>query len=178
MELVSKIQQLRKEKNWTRPKLAGMVGVTWETIKAYEVKGAFPSIHVAFRLANALNCKVDDLFEVVEENEQKGAEATVYIEIQKNYREASVECMKELCKRAGVQYRDPSESEKLLNEMNKNGYSIRIERYTNKRSLGQYLVLTDLDLNLVHGYKVDLNLKDFEVRKTSITQANKVPFLK
>lgn len=62
LQLITNIQKLREEKRLSRPKLAELVGVSWETIKAYEVKGAFPSIHVAFKLAVALGCKVDDLF--------------------------------------------------------------------------------------------------------------------
>jgi putative transcriptional regulator len=62
MELKSNIQQLREAKRFSRPQLAQQVGISWETIKAYEVKGAYPSIHVAFKLAKALDCTVDDLF--------------------------------------------------------------------------------------------------------------------
>jgi DNA-binding XRE family transcriptional regulator len=64
VELKTNIQKLRERKRYSRPQLAERSGVSWETIKAYEVKGAFPSIQVAFKIANALECKVDDLFDM------------------------------------------------------------------------------------------------------------------
>jgi DNA-binding XRE family transcriptional regulator len=71
VKLVPNIQELREEKRFTRPQLAEKAEVSWETIKAYEVKGAYPSIHVAFRIAKALECNVDDLFTVTEETEEQ-----------------------------------------------------------------------------------------------------------
>lgn len=70
IELTTKLQTLREEKRLSRPKLAELVGVSWETIKAYEVKGAYPSIHVAFKLAKVFDCSVDELFEVSEIKEE------------------------------------------------------------------------------------------------------------
>jgi DNA-binding XRE family transcriptional regulator len=68
MRLISNIQQLRENKRFSRPQLAERVDVSWETIKAYEVKGAYPSIHVAFKMAKALECRVDDLFTIEDDN--------------------------------------------------------------------------------------------------------------
>ena len=53
-------------KGLSRPALAEKVGVSWETIKAYEVKGAFPSLKVAFKIAKELDVKIDDLYEITE----------------------------------------------------------------------------------------------------------------
>lgn len=77
MKLVPNIQTLREQKRFTRPQLAEFAEVSWETIKAYEVKGAYPSIHVAFKIAKALECSVDELFTMVdEEPEQEPIELT------------------------------------------------------------------------------------------------------
>lgn len=59
----SNIKFYREKKGLTRPALADKVGVSWETIKAYEVKGAVPSLKVAFKIAHVLDVKVDELFE-------------------------------------------------------------------------------------------------------------------
>ena len=62
----SNIKVYREMKGLSRPALAEKVGVSWETIKAYEVKGAFPSLKVAFKIAKELDVKIDDLFEITE----------------------------------------------------------------------------------------------------------------
>lgn len=62
MSIVNKLQEKRVEKGLTRPQLAEKAGVSWETIKAYEVKGALPSLTVALKMADALECKVEDIF--------------------------------------------------------------------------------------------------------------------
>lgn len=59
----SNIKSIRTNKGLSRPVLAEKVGVSWETIKAYEVKGAYPSLKVAFKIAQELGVKVDDLYE-------------------------------------------------------------------------------------------------------------------
>lgn len=66
----SNIKLYREMKRMTRPALAKKVGVHWETIKAYEVKGAIPSLNVAYRIAKVLDVKIEDLyeFEILEEN--------------------------------------------------------------------------------------------------------------
>lgn len=62
----SNIKVYREMKGLSRPALAEKVGVSWETIKAYEVKGAFPSLKVAFKIAKELDVKIDDLYEITE----------------------------------------------------------------------------------------------------------------
>ena len=59
----SNIKLYREMKRMTRPALAKKVGVQWETIKAYEVKGATPSLKVAYRIAKVLGVKIEDLYE-------------------------------------------------------------------------------------------------------------------
>ena len=69
VHITNNIQEKRKEKDLSRPELAGMVGVNWETIKAYEVKGVVPSLPVAFKLSVALETPLSDLFsaEIIEQ---------------------------------------------------------------------------------------------------------------
>ena len=67
MEIVNKLQEKRVEEGLTRPQLAEKAGVSWETIKAYEVKGALPSLTVALKIAETLKCKVEDIFSYVAE---------------------------------------------------------------------------------------------------------------
>lgn len=62
----SNIKVYREMKGLSRPALAEKVGVSWETKKAYEVKGAFPSLKVAFKIAKELDVKIDDLYEITE----------------------------------------------------------------------------------------------------------------
>lgn len=62
VEIESKLQEARMERGFTRPQLAEKAGVSWETIKSYEVKGATPSLPVALKIAHALDKTVDELF--------------------------------------------------------------------------------------------------------------------
>jgi putative transcriptional regulator len=66
INLKSRIKEIREEAGFSRPKFAEMVDVHWETIKAYEVKGAYPSLKVAFKIAKALDVKIEDLYENVD----------------------------------------------------------------------------------------------------------------
>ena len=59
----------RLEKKLTRPQLAEFAEVSWETVKAYEVKGATPSLQVALKIAKALDTTVEDLFGMLIEPE-------------------------------------------------------------------------------------------------------------
>ena len=66
----SNIKHYREKNGLSRPALAKKVGVHWETIKSYEVKGAVPSLKVAYRIAKEFGVRIDDLFdfETLEEN--------------------------------------------------------------------------------------------------------------
>ena len=69
MTVTHKIKQRREELRYSRPQLAEEVGVGWETIKAYETKGAIPSLPVALKLAKVLELSMEELF-TLEEIEQ------------------------------------------------------------------------------------------------------------
>lgn len=58
----SNIKIYRENKGLTRPAIAEKVGVSWGTVKAYEVKGAYPSLKVTYRIAKKLGIKIDDLY--------------------------------------------------------------------------------------------------------------------
>jgi putative transcriptional regulator len=62
MEMQNRLREIRKEKDLTQEKLAGMVGVTRQTIISVE-KGRFvPSVRLALELAQALEISVNELF--------------------------------------------------------------------------------------------------------------------
>jgi DNA-binding XRE family transcriptional regulator len=62
LEIVNNLQKIRTDNGLSRPQLAEQIGVSWETVKAYEVKGGLPSLKVALKIANVLKCSVEDVF--------------------------------------------------------------------------------------------------------------------
>lgn len=61
-KLHNKLKEIRNQKNLTQEKLAGMVGVTRQTIIAVEKEKFIPSTKLALELAQALNISFDELF--------------------------------------------------------------------------------------------------------------------
>lgn len=62
MKLQNRLREIRTERNLTQEKLAGMVGVTRQTIISVE-KGKFvPSVKLSLELAQALDISIDQLF--------------------------------------------------------------------------------------------------------------------
>ena len=62
MEIKNKLREIRTERGLTQEQLAGMVGVTRQTIISVE-KGRFvPSVRLALELAQALDTSVNELF--------------------------------------------------------------------------------------------------------------------
>jgi putative transcriptional regulator len=70
MLLTNHIKQHRARLNLTQEQLAKMVAVSRQTILAVEKGQYVPSTLLAFRIAAALEMRVDDLFELEEEGEQ------------------------------------------------------------------------------------------------------------
>lgn len=100
-------------------------------------------------------------------------------DLTEQYKELSVECMEDLCDMAGVEYREPKEAELLVKDMLKRGYKVKVVKYNHDGcSVGQYLILTDMDLNVVHGYKIYIDFERFAIHKENITENEQVPFLK
>jgi len=59
------IKQHRARMNFTQQDLAIKTGVSRQSINAIEKRGYIPSTLLALRIAEALEMKVDDLFELI-----------------------------------------------------------------------------------------------------------------
>lgn len=64
--MIVTVKAKRREKNYTQEKLAKKVGVGRSTISEIEAGKHVPSVDVALRIANALDCKVEELFRLKE----------------------------------------------------------------------------------------------------------------
>jgi DNA-binding XRE family transcriptional regulator len=63
----TRIKELRARYNLTQDDLADKVGVTRQTL-LYLEKGKYnPSLVLAARIAKAFNCKIEEVFEIIEE---------------------------------------------------------------------------------------------------------------
>ena len=78
MTFGEKVRSLRKEKKLSQQELASMVGVSYRTIRSWELEGRFPKQNVLYqKLADALQCDVsylmsaDEAF-ITEASEQFG----------------------------------------------------------------------------------------------------------
>lgn len=60
--MVSKVKEIRKEKQITQDHLAGMVGISRKYLSMIESNKATPSVDIAVRIANALSVNVAKLF--------------------------------------------------------------------------------------------------------------------
>lgn len=67
MELINHIKQHRARLDLTQEQLAGRVGVRRQTIIAIEKRQYVPSTMLAFLIARELGMRVDELFELVDE---------------------------------------------------------------------------------------------------------------
>lgn len=67
MRLVCKISDMRRKNNrMTQNELFEKTGIDVTTISAYENNRKIPNIITAWKIAKALNCQVDDLYEEIE----------------------------------------------------------------------------------------------------------------
>ena len=72
MTFGEKVRSLRKEKKMSQQELASMVGVSYRTIRSWEVEGRFPKQNVLYqKLADALQCDVSYLMSENEALSQK-----------------------------------------------------------------------------------------------------------
>jgi len=55
------LRRLRVRAGLTQPQLAEQVGVTWSSISGYECGKNVPPLVVLVRLADCLDCKLDEL---------------------------------------------------------------------------------------------------------------------
>lgn len=58
----NKVKQHRQLANFTQAAIAQQIGVSRQTVHAIESAKYVPSTELALRLAQALHCKVEDLF--------------------------------------------------------------------------------------------------------------------
>ena len=77
MEGVEKVrlEEIRKQKHFTRRRLSIASGVTENSIFRYERKMRVPDVETAGTMARALGCTVDDLLSDTHESEPKAQEA-------------------------------------------------------------------------------------------------------
>jgi putative transcriptional regulator len=62
----TRIKELRARYNLTQDELADMVGVTRQTL-LYLEKGKYnPSLVLAAKIAKVFECKIEDVFEIIE----------------------------------------------------------------------------------------------------------------
>lgn len=58
----STLPELRRERGWSQQRLADELGVSRQTVISIE-KGRFdPSLPLAFRIAAAFDCRIEDVF--------------------------------------------------------------------------------------------------------------------
>lgn len=68
MALLNHIKELRKTRNITQADLATQAGVSRKTINTIENSIFIPSTVLALRLAQVLDVRVEDIFELKEES--------------------------------------------------------------------------------------------------------------
>ena len=56
------LKVLRAQRSWTQARLAEELGVSRQTVNALEAGRYDPSLPLAFRLASAFGCRIEDLF--------------------------------------------------------------------------------------------------------------------
>ena len=66
--LHNRLRQIRQKRNYTQQELAKAVCVSRQTIIAIEKGGYAPSVELALKLAGHLNCSVEQLFWLQEDN--------------------------------------------------------------------------------------------------------------
>ena len=62
LDMKNRIRVLRAEKSWSQAELAEKVGVSRNSINAVENGKFDPSLPLAFRIADAFELKIEDVF--------------------------------------------------------------------------------------------------------------------
>jgi hypothetical protein len=91
-------------------------------------------------------------------------------DLNEQYQQQSESCMEELCKQAGVNYKEFEEPPALLRALGKNNYTIRVAPYTvQDKAVGQFLILRKLDTQeFVRGQEVYIHFSDYTVREREV----------
>jgi putative transcriptional regulator len=58
----NRLRVLRAERGWTQEVLAGRLGVSRQTVNAIETGKYDPSLKVAFQMAAAFACPIEEIF--------------------------------------------------------------------------------------------------------------------
>ncbi len=58
----NRLSELRASKGWSQLRLADELGVSRQTIISIEKERFDPSLPLAFRIASAFNCTIEDIF--------------------------------------------------------------------------------------------------------------------
>lgn len=61
--IVNRIKVLRAERDWTQADLAGKVGISRQAVISIEKYKYTPSLELAFKIAEAFNVSIDEVFE-------------------------------------------------------------------------------------------------------------------
>lgn len=61
--MLNKIRVLRAERKWSQAELATRVGVSRNSINSIENGHFDPSLSLAFAIADAFECKIEDVFD-------------------------------------------------------------------------------------------------------------------
>jgi transcriptional regulator with XRE-family HTH domain len=64
--LVPKIKALRNKAGLTQEQLGELAGISATTISKYETGAIYPTLDNLWKLSDALNCLVDDLYQTAE----------------------------------------------------------------------------------------------------------------
>lgn len=63
------IAQKRTEKNLSQRQCASMFGITYQSLQRYEAGTVLPSVEIALKIARALDCTVEDIFTIDDEEQ-------------------------------------------------------------------------------------------------------------
>ena len=62
LDVASKVKAFRAQNGLTQRQFAEMIGVTHQTVSKWEQRRGYPDVFFLPRLAEALNCTIDELY--------------------------------------------------------------------------------------------------------------------
>lgn len=68
--MTNRLRVLRAERRWSQADLGERVGVSRQAINAVETGKHFPSLPLAFKLAEAFDLRIDDVFDPHDDQEK------------------------------------------------------------------------------------------------------------
>lgn len=70
-ELKIRLKEIRKEKGLSQYELADKIGIQSSTLSRYELEQRVPNFYMAYKIAKALECPMEDLIAIKECNSIK-----------------------------------------------------------------------------------------------------------